>query len=51
MVSKLQLFSIYSFIHVFLDPHKNFHVGKELTKTIFLLFECGIMLYMLTYDF
>jgi hypothetical protein len=31
MVSKLQLFSIYSFLYVFLDPHRNFHVEKELT--------------------
>ncbi len=37
MVSKLQLFSIYSFLHVLLDSHKKFHVGKELTKIIFLL--------------
>ncbi len=51
MVSKLQLLSIYSFLHAFLDLHKKFHVGKELKKIIFLLFECGIMLYMLTCDF
>jgi hypothetical protein len=31
MVSKLQLFSIYSFLYVRLDPHKKFHVGEELT--------------------
>jgi hypothetical protein len=37
MVSKLQFFSIYSFLHVLLDPHKNFHVGKELTKIVFFL--------------
>jgi hypothetical protein len=51
MVSKLQLFSIYLFIHVFLDPHKNLNVGEELTKINKNLFECEIMLYMLTYDF
>jgi hypothetical protein len=34
MVSRLQLFSIYSFLHVLLDLHKNFHVGKELTKIV-----------------
>jgi hypothetical protein len=51
MVSKLQLFSIYSFLHPLLDPHKKFHVGGELTKIIFLLFECGVMLYMLTHVF
>jgi hypothetical protein len=48
MVSKSQLFLIYSFLYVLLDPHINFHVGEELTKVIFLLFECEIMLYMLT---
>jgi hypothetical protein len=51
MVSKLQLFSIYSFLHVLLDPHKKVHVGKELTKIFFLLFEWEIMLYMLTHVF
>jgi hypothetical protein len=51
MISKLQLFSIYSFLHVFLDPHKKIHVEEELTKLIFLLFECGMMLYMLTHVF
>ncbi len=51
MVSKLQLLSIYSFIYVLLDPHKKFHVGEELTKIKFLLFECEIMLYMLTHVF
>jgi hypothetical protein len=51
MVSKLQLFSIYSFLHVLLNPHKKFHVGEELTKIVFLLFECRIMLYMLTHVF
>ncbi len=35
MVSKLQFFSIYSFLYVLLDPHRNFHVGKELTFFIF----------------
>jgi hypothetical protein len=35
MVSKLQLFSIHSFLYVLLDPHKKFHVGEELTKTFF----------------
>jgi hypothetical protein len=49
MVSKLQLFSIDSFLYVLLDPHRNFHVGEELTKIIFLLFKCRIMLYMLTH--
>jgi hypothetical protein len=51
MVSKLQLFSIFSILYVFLDPHKKFHVGKELAKIFFLLFICGIMLYMLTHIF
>jgi hypothetical protein len=46
MISKLQLFSIYSILYVFLDAHKKFHVREELTKIIFLLFECSIMLYM-----
>jgi hypothetical protein len=35
MVSKVQLFSIYSFLYVLLDPHKKFHVGEELTKITF----------------
>jgi hypothetical protein len=35
MVSKLQLFSIYSFLHVFLDPHTDFHVKEEFNKNIF----------------
>jgi hypothetical protein len=35
MVSKLQLFSIYSFLHVLLDPHKKIDVGEELTKLFF----------------
>jgi hypothetical protein len=39
MVSKLQLFSIYSFLHVHLDSHKKVHVGGELTKIFFLLFQ------------
>jgi hypothetical protein len=30
MVSKL--FSIYSFLYVFLDPNNFFHFGEELTK-------------------
>jgi NAD/NADP transhydrogenase beta subunit len=47
MVSKLQLFSIYSFLYVFLDPHKNFHVQEELTNIVFFLFKGMIMLYML----
>jgi hypothetical protein len=51
MVSKLQLFSIYSFLYVLLDPHKKFLVGEELTEIVFILFECGIMLYMLTHVF
>jgi hypothetical protein len=51
MVSKFQLFSIYSFLRVLLDPHKINNVGKELTKLVFLLFECEIMLYMLTHFF
>jgi hypothetical protein len=51
MVSKLQLFSIYSFLHVLLHPHKNFHVGKEFKKIVFLLFKCEIMLYTLTHFF
>jgi len=37
MVSKLQLFSIYSFLHVLLDPHKNFHVRKEFLKIIIIV--------------
>ncbi len=36
IISKLQFFSIYSFPYVFLDPHRNFHVGRELTKIFFL---------------
>ncbi len=28
MVFKLQLFSIYSFLHILLDPHKIFHVEE-----------------------
>jgi hypothetical protein len=32
-------------------PHKNIRVREELTKIIFLLFGCGIMLYMLTHFF
>ncbi len=51
MVSRLQLFSIYSFLHVLLDPHRKIYVGKELTKIFFLSFECGIILYMLTHVF
>jgi len=51
MISKLQLFSICSFLYVLLDPHKKFHIGKKLTKLNFLLFECGIILYMLTHVF
>jgi hypothetical protein len=35
MVSKLQLFLIYLFLHVFLNPHKKIHVIEELTKIIF----------------
>jgi hypothetical protein len=31
MVFKLQLFLIYSFLYVFLDPHRNFHFGEEVT--------------------
>jgi hypothetical protein len=35
-----------------MDSHKKFHVGEELTKIIFLLFECGITIqYMLTHVF
>jgi hypothetical protein len=51
MVSKLQLFLIYSFLHVLLDQHKKIHVVEELTKIVFLLFKCKIMLYMLTHVF
>jgi len=51
MVSKSQLFLIYSFLYVLLDSHRNFHVGEELTKINFLLFECEIMLNMLTHVF
>jgi hypothetical protein len=49
MVCKSQLFLIYSFLYVLLDPHTNFHVGEELTEIIFLLFRCKIMLYVLTH--
>jgi hypothetical protein len=51
MVSKLQLFSIYSILRVFLDLHIKINVEEELTKLIFLLFECGMMLYMLPHVF
>jgi hypothetical protein len=49
MVSKLQFFLIYSFLYVLLDPPKNFHVGNELTKIIFVVFKCRIMMHMLTH--
>jgi hypothetical protein len=29
MVSKLQFFSIFSFIYLFLNPHESFHVEEE----------------------
>jgi hypothetical protein len=32
MVFKLQLFLIYSFLYVLLDPHRNFHFGEDLTN-------------------
>jgi hypothetical protein len=32
MVSKLQLFSIFSFLHALLDTHKKFNVGEEPIK-------------------
>jgi hypothetical protein len=48
MVSKSQLFLIYSFLYVLLDSHKKFPIGEELTKIIFLLFNVG---YMLTHVF
>jgi hypothetical protein len=51
MVSKSQFFLIYSFLYVLLDPHRKFPIKKELTKIIFLLFRCRIMLYMLTHVF
>jgi hypothetical protein len=51
MVSELQLFLIYSFLHELFDPHKKLHVGEDLTKIVFYKFECGIMLYMLTHVF
>jgi len=35
MVSKSQLFLIFSFLHVFLDPHKNFDVGGDLINIFF----------------
>jgi hypothetical protein len=41
MVFKLQLFSIYSFLHVLLDSHKNIHVGEELTKINFFASNMG----------
>jgi hypothetical protein len=47
MVSKSQFSLICSFLHLLLNPHKSFHVGEELI--IFLLFECGIKLYMLAH--
>jgi hypothetical protein len=47
MVSKSQMFLIYSFLYVLLDPHRNFHV-EEFFKNIFKKIGCGIMLYMLT---
>ncbi len=47
----MQLFLIYSFLHVLLDRHKKCHVVEELTKIDFLVFECKIMLYMLTHVF
>jgi hypothetical protein len=51
MIFKSQFFLISSFLYVLLDSHRNFHVQGELTKIIFLLFGCGIMLYMLTHVF
>jgi len=47
MVSKLQLFLIYSIFYILLNSHKKFHVGEELTKTVFFLFGYKITLYML----
>jgi hypothetical protein len=35
MASKLQLFSIYSFLHVLLDPHKKIHVDPRINKNNF----------------
>jgi hypothetical protein len=51
MVSKLQLLSIYSFLHYSWIHIKKNHVGEELSKMDFVLFECEIMLYMLTHFF
>jgi hypothetical protein len=48
MVSKWQLFLIFSFLYVLLDPHKSFNVGGELINTNFLLFQCERKLYMLS---
>jgi hypothetical protein len=49
MVSKSQLILIFSFLHVLLDPHKNFDVGRELINIIFLLFKCKTKLYIVSY--
>jgi hypothetical protein len=52
MVSKSQLFLIYSFSYLRLDSHLKNCVGEELTKIISLLFECEIIIqYMLTHVF
>jgi hypothetical protein len=47
MVSKL-FFSFFSFLYLFSNPHKSFHIGEESIKIFFLLFECEINMYMLT---
>jgi hypothetical protein len=47
MVSKSQLFLIFGFLYVSLDPHKKFDVEGELIDTNFLLFECETKLCIL----
>jgi hypothetical protein len=47
MVSKLQLFTIFSFLYLILKSHLKIHVVEKPIKFIFLLFECQVKLYML----
>jgi hypothetical protein len=51
MLSKSQLFLIFSILYVFLNPYKCFYVGKELINIIFRLFKCKTKLYMLGHVF
>lgn len=44
---KSSLLSIFSFLHVHLDPRGSFHVQEESKQMIFFLFECGIEFYVL----